>query len=323
MAKELIIMPNWIGDCALALSVVHRKMLMQNADVTLLIPHHLAQLCAILSGLPVISWDRNSFREKYKVLRQIRSLKFNAVYVIPHSFSSAFFSFLTGIKKRRGVDKELRRFFFTQALPYSLRNRTLHITYEYALVLETDFVPPDYWQGVGIDKSVEHSGKIIFCPGAMYGKAKQWTGFAKLAQMLPSKKIVVLGDKRDNDIAVEIHNSAPENVVNLAGKTDLLEACRIIAGASVVVSNDSGLMHLAGYCGTPVIGIFGSTSPLWTRPLGAKAKIASVKCECSPCLERTCRYKHYACMNLIKPAHVQQLVSDLIEDSTHNHGRAR
>ncbi len=316
-------MPNWIGDCALALSIVHRKIVMQNADVTLLVPKNLAPMCTILSGLPVIPWTKSGLKENWAVLNQIRSRNFDSVYVLPHSFSSALFAFLTGIKKRRGVNKELRSIFFSQALPYSVRNRSQHITYEYALVLETDFVPPDYWQGVDIDKSVEHAGKIVFCPGAMYGKAKQWSGFTALAQLLPSKKIIVLGDKRDYDIAAEIQNGSPNNVVNLVGKTNLLEACRIIAGASVVVSNDSGLMHLAGYCGTPVIGIFGSTSPLWTRPLGTKAKIASVKYECSPCLERTCKFKHYNCLNLVKPEQVSQMVLDLIADpsSHHRHGR--
>jgi heptosyltransferase II len=314
MPKELIIMPNWIGDLALALSVVHRKATMQHTEITLLVPQPLVQLCGVLASHPIIAYRRGSIGEYRDTLKQVRSRHFDAVYVLPHSFSSAVFAFLTGIKKRRGISRELRGFLFTRTLPRSVRTHTRHITYEYALVMETDFVPPDYWQGAEIDKSLEYAGRIVFCPGSRYGPAKQWNGFKKLIELLPGKQIVVLGDGRDNDAAETLESASPDRVVNLAGKTTIVEACRIIASAKAVVANDSGLMHLAGYCGTPVIGIFGSTSPTWTRPLGPKVGIAYIKNECSPCFGRTCRYRHYNCLNLVTPEHVAQLVHQQLQD---------
>jgi heptosyltransferase-2 len=314
MPKELIVMPNWIGDLALALSVVHRKTTMQHTDLTLLVPSKLAHLCSVLASHPVIPYKRSGLGECRATLNQVRSQHFDAVYVLPHSFSSAWFAFRTHIPKRRGVARELREFLFTQSLPRSVRTHTRHITYEYALVLETDFVPPDYWQGAEIDTSDEYAASIVFCPGSRYGPAKKWGGYKKLVELLPGKKIVVLGDGRDGETADELESSSPDRVVNLTGKTTVVEACRIIAGAKAVVANDSGLMHLAGYCGTPVVGIFGSTSPTWTRPLGTKVGIASVKYQCSPCFDRTCRFKHYNCLKLVTPEHVAQLVHQLLQD---------
>ena len=314
MPKELIIMPNWIGDLALALSVVHRKITMQHTDITLLVPQPLVQLCSVLASHPIIPYKRGGFKEMSATLAQVKAQHFDSVYVLPHSFSSAWFAYRTGIRKRRGVSRELREFLFTRSLPRSVRTHQRHITYEYALVLETDFVPPDYWQGAEIDASNDYKGSIVFCPGSMYGPAKQWTGYKRLIDLLPGKKIVVLGDARDSDTAEELESASPDRVVSLAGKTTIVEACRIIAGAKAVVANDSGLMHLAGYCGTPVVGIFGSTSPTWTRPLGSRVRIAYVKYDCSPCFDRSCRFKHYNCLKLVTPEQVVQLVHQLLQD---------
>jgi heptosyltransferase-2 len=307
-------MPNWIGDCALALSVVHRKTTMQHTDITLLVPQPLVQLCGVLAGYPIIPYKRNGLGQYMATLKQVRSRHFDAVYVLPHSFSSALFAGMTGIKKRRGIARELRQFFFTRSLPRSVRTHKRHITYEYALVLETDFVPPEYWQGVEIDKSNEHAGAIVFCPGSMYGPAKRWNGYKKLIELLPGKMIVVLGDARDSEAAEELESASPDRVINVTGKTTIVEACRILAAAKAVVANDSGLMHLAGYLGTPVVGVFGSTSPTWTRPLGTKVGIAYVKSDCSPCFDRTCRFRHYNCLNLVTPEQVAQLVHQLLQD---------
>lgn len=314
MAKELVIMPNWLGDCVLALSVVHRKITMQHTSLSLLVHQPLVPLCGALCGLPLIPYNRSTWAGYNATLRQVKEQRFDAVYVLPPSFSSALFSFLTRAKKRRGISGELRKPLLTQALPRSLRDCSRHLTYEYAMALETDFVPPEYWQGFKIDKPENFAGRIVFCPGSKYGPAKQWKGFAALAELLPGKEIVVLGDAADTGAAEAIEAAAPDRVKNLAGKTSLVEAARIISHAKVVVANDSGLMHCAGYMGTPVVGIFGSTSPAWTRPLGSKVRIAHVKTDCSPCFKRTCRYNDCHCLTRITPDMVLNLMNQLVPD---------
>jgi heptosyltransferase II len=314
MAKELVIMPNWLGDCALALSVVHRKTTMQHTSLTLLVHPSLVSLCGALCGHPIIPFNRSTLTGYRATLQQVREQRFDAVSVLPPSFSSALFSFLTRAKKRRGISGELRGPLLTQALPRSLRDCSRHLTYEYAMVLETDFVPPEYWQGFKIDKPENFAGRIVFCPGSKYGPAKQWKGFAALAELLPGKEIVVLGDADDAAAAEVIEAVDPGRVKNLAGKTSLVEAARIISHAKVVIANDSGLMHCAGFMGTPVVGIFGSTSPAWTRPLGSKVRVAHVKTDCSPCLKRTCRFNDCHCLTRITPDMVLTLIHQLVPD---------
>ena len=312
MVNELIIMPNWLGDCMIALSVIHRKISMQHTNLFLLINPALVDICSALYDVPVIPFKRNNFSEYKMTLKIIKEKKFDAVYILPPSFSSVFFSFLCGIKKRRGISCDFRTLLLTQPLPASLRKRTNHMVYEYSIVLETDFVPPEYWQGIKLPKHENYVGSIVFCPGAKYGPAKQWKGFVELANLLNGKEIVLLGDELDCDIAEEIESSCEGPIINLVGKTSLIQAAQIISHAKIVVSNDSGLMHVAGYTGTPVVGIFGSTSPLWTRPLGNKVKIAQVKTNCSPCFKRLCRYKDYHCLNNISAQEVLSLMEQLV-----------
>jgi heptosyltransferase-2 len=314
MAKELIIMPNWLGDCTLALSVIHRKITMQRAGVSILVHPPLVPLCSLLGGLPVIPYKRKSWAEYRDTLVRVKKEGFDTVYVLPPSFSSGLFSYLTRIKKRRGITSDGRSYLLTQALPRALRDTSRHLTYEYALVLETDFVPPEYWQGVKVDKPEKYGGRIVFCPGSKYGPAKRWGGFPALAELLPEREIVILGDSGDGEAAEAIESVAPERVKNLCGATSLVEAARIISSAKVVVANDSGLMHLAGYVGTPVVGIFGSTSSAWTRPLGSKVRVAHAKTGCSPCFKRSCKHRHYNCLAQITPDSIAALVHQLVPE---------
>ncbi len=314
MTKELIIMPNWLGDCLLALSVIHRKTSNQHTNVSLLVSPGLAELCGLLSGLPIIRFNRKTLREYRETISQVKKEEFKGVYVLPPSFSSGLFSFFLGIGKRRGLAGDGRSFLLSQPLPHTLRDPSRHLTYEYAMVLETDFAPPEYWQGVKIDKPDNYAGCVVFCPGSRYGPAKRWNGFAALAGLLFERNIVVLGDAADAPAAEAIESAAPDRVKNLCGSTSLLEAARIISSAKVVVANDSGLMHLAGFTGAPVVAIFGSTSPSWTRPLGTKVKIANVKAGCSPCFKRSCRQGNYECLAKITPEMVAALVYQLVPE---------
>ncbi len=315
MKRKLIIMPNWIGDASLALSVILPKVWAEKSDVTLLVPRQLVELCSLLCGLPIIPYKRAERREFLETVSVLRTARFEEAVVLPVSFSSAWCAFRAGIQRRRGVSKECRGVLLTEALPGRLRNVNEHLTHEYAMVLETPYLSPEAWQPRQPRTRGNHhpyANAIVFCPGSKYGPAKRWPRFGELADHFSHDTIVLLGDRDEAEAGRVIEARGPKRIVNLIGKTSLPEAVSIIAGSRLVVSNDSGLMHLAGFLGTPVVAIFGSTSPAWTRPVGNKVGIATTECECSPCFSRTCKFSHYDCLKKISPSCVVTLADQLL-----------
>jgi heptosyltransferase-2 len=130
---------------------------------------------------------------------------------------------------------------------------------------------------------------VVLCPGAEYGPAKRWPYFASLSSKL-DLPVVILGSANDEESARGIGGK------NLVGKTTLDEAIDLIAGAEYVVSNDSGLMHVATALGRPQLALFGSSSPIHTPPLSAATRVLWLQVECSPCFQRVCPLGHFRCM---------------------------
>jgi len=133
---------------------------------------------------------------------------------------------------------------------------------------------------------------VALCPGAEYGPAKRWPYFGELAARL-EKPVVLLGSPNDAGAAAGIAGT------NLVGRTTLDEAIDLIAGAERVVTNDSGLMHVAAALGRPLVALFGSSSPQKTPPQAGRSRVLWLKPECSPCYERECPLGHFRCMREI------------------------
>jgi heptosyltransferase-2 len=311
-SSTAVLLPNWIGDLILALSVILRKKLSDGSGPLLIVPERLCGLTALLCDLPIIPYRRKTRAGYFATIRAVRERSVSKLYILPHSFSSALFGFLSGIPRRRGVSAELRGALLTERLPPAVASRSRHLTYEYSAVLETALRDPGAWDGVAIEKSAEADGAIVLCPGAAYGPAKQWPHFARLVGLFDRRRFIVVGDDRDHAIGERIAAAAPDRVMNSAGSTTLERVASLIATADLVVSNDSGLLHLAGFLGTPCIGIYGSTSSVWTGPLGGAVAIARGECRRSPCYERTCPEKHYNCLAGIPVERVATLANELL-----------
>lgn len=299
MPRHIILMPNWIGDFLIALAVVMRRKA-EDEHTTLLVPEYLADLCRKMTDLPLIPYARKTKKDYKRTISIIRRRQFDCITLLPHSFSSARLAFHSRIPKRVGLNTEFRGFFLTQRLPAALRTKSKHILSMYAHLLSTSVWSPEQWDGAGIANVPQKKYKdtVVLCPGAMYGPAKRWPYFSHLAEKL-DQRIVVIGTADDWEEGERIKNTAPERVQNLCGKTTLIEAAEIISSANVVISNDSGLMHMAGFLGTRVIGIFGSTSPVWTHPLGNNSVAIQQKQPCAPCFARKCKFGHYKCLREI------------------------
>ena len=159
----------------------------------------------------------------------------------------------------------------------------------------------------------------VLCPGAEYGPSKRWPTehFAVLAQNLiaqnPSNQIILLGSKSDNPLAQEVINQVKnaDHIHNWCGNTSLDEAIALIRMSKAVVSNDSGLMHIAAALQIPQVAIFGSSDPAHTPPLSDRAKVMWLNMSCSPCHKRVCPLGHLRCLKDILPGQVLDTLNTL------------
>ena len=315
MENTAILMPNWIGDFILALSVIERKYIAKDR-VTLIIPEKLVQLGAVINPYKSIVYHRSTRDDFKSTVNEIRQKGFSRIYLLAYSFSAAYLAFRCDIRVRRGLRSEGRSLLLTDHVPHSSKNRSFHVTREYAQVLETPCIPPEFHSGftppsVSPDRSSRTT--IIVCPGAAFGPTRRWSGFNEIVTRLPHHHFTLLGNTNDAEIIDREIPFTSTNVENLAGKTTLAEAAQIIATASLVVANDSGLLHLAGYFGIPAIGIYGSTSPRWTRPLGNTTAIVSSRTSCAPCFRKTCRYGTPHCLSSLSTDHIVGILLDAID----------
>jgi heptosyltransferase-2 len=143
----------------------------------------------------------------------------------------------------------------------------------------------------------------VLCPGAEYGPAKRWPYFAELSRRLALPS-VVLGSAKERELGAQVRGR------NLAGETTLDEAIELLAGAALVVSNDSGLMHVAAALQRPQVALYGSSSPKHTPPLSPRARVLWLGLECSPCYARECPLGHLRCLRELSVDQVLESVEE-------------
>ena len=156
---------------------------------------------------------------------------------------------------------------------------------------------------------VNVANKILaLCPGAEYGPAKQWpaTHYAELARqkIADGWSVWIFGSAKDQSISEQINQLAGHGCEDFSGKTSLAEAIDLMSLAEVVVSNDSGLMHVAAALNKKIVAIYGSSDPRFTPPLNATAKVLNLNLDCAPCFKRECPLGHTRCLVDISPQHV-------------------
>ena len=155
-------------------------------------------------------------------------------------------------------------------------------------------------------------GVTVLCPGAEYGPAKRWPSahFAEVARHAAGEgqQVWLIGSAQDAAVCAGIEGEVPAGMVNLAGRTSLLDAVDLLSQADRVVCNDSGLMHVACALGRRVIAVFGSTSAAFTPPLGPDSTVVRDDLDCSPCFQRECPLGHLRCLNDLAPQRVIEVM---------------
>lgn len=271
---------------------------------------------------------------RYRLGKSLRSTGYSHAIVLPNSWKSALVPWFARIPLRTGYVGEWRWGLLNDVR--TLDKKLLKMTVQRFVALGLDknvSLPPVCpTPAIVIDDNKKQSitqkfqlhlsmKTLALCPGAEYGTAKRWpvAHFAALAKHKAAQgwQVWLLGSNKDQAIAEQINQTSGNVCHNFAGRTSLGEAVELLSLATVVVTNDSGLMHVAAALDKDLIALYGSSDPGFTPPLNNKAHIISLSLACAPCFKRECPLyppghdKHTECLTQIKPDRVLDVISTL------------
>ena len=342
--KILVIGPSWIGDTILAQPFL-RRLREQHPDgqLDVLAPAWtlpLLQRMSEVSGGIASPFAHGELRLKARVAlaREQRERRYDHAFVLPNSFKSALIPWLARIEVRTGYVGELRYPLLNDARRLDARALPM-MAERYAALAQPAGepllrpLPPlrlsvdtaaraDLLQQLGLDLSA--APVVCLCPGAEYGPAKRWPTqyFAELARQLRDAgyQIWVIGSNKDHALGAAIALESGGAAVDLTGRTNLEQAVDLLSCARHVVSNDSGLMHVAAALGASVLALYGSSSPAFTPPLSERAQVLKLDLPCSPCYQRECPLGHFNCMRQLTPRRVGEALAQM-QASSHEVAR--
>lgn len=331
----LIVGPSWVGDMIMAQSLFEKlKQRDPNCRLCVLAPEWTHPILARMPQVAAaevmpVGHGRLGLSERFKLAKALKRQNFDQAIILPGSLKSALVPFLAGIPRRTAylgehrygllndihkLDKSrlpttVQRFVSLSGETSSLADCPVpELVYDQdrarAVAAECDY----------IDSTA--SELLVLCPGAEYGPAKRWPvqRFSQLARSRIEKgwQVWLMGSEKDRQICDVINRLAEDGCTNLAGKTSLTEAIDLMSLADAVVTNDSGLMHLAASLNRPLVAIYGSSSPQMTPPLSVNSQIVWLDLDCSPCFKRHCPLGHLKCLNDIRLTAVEQAIDRLV-----------
>jgi heptosyltransferase-2 len=328
--RALVVAPSWVGDAILTEPLVAALRRDGFATIDVLAPAWCAPVYARMRGVCNVSsapfaHGEFAWRKRRALGRELAKRRYTHAYVLPNTWKSALVPYFAGIPKRIGYVGEMRHGVLTDARK-NARNREFLLVARYAALaapssanvasiadiealaprLVPDLANRD--AAMRVMHLTRERPVAILCPGAEFGPAKRWPAehFAALAARLidDGHAIWIVGSPNDRpaaDAVLQALGTHNAHVTDLTGHTDLGTAIDLMSAASVVVSNDSGLMHAAAAVGEPLVALFGSSSVKYTPPLSRNARIAKIDIACSPCFKRECPLGHFRCMRDLTP----------------------
>jgi len=322
--KTLIVAPAWVGDMVMAHTLVQCLAARDEAlELHVAAPPATAPLAtrmAEVERVHSVDFPHGEFgwRKRREIGRAMRDLNFTSAYVLPNSWKSALLPYFAGIGQRVGWHGEARYGLLNDRRKLDRDRYPLMIERFMALADPTGALPQTYplpqlqADAANLERclatlELTRDNVTVLCPGAEFGAAKKWPAqhYAAVANRLidAGSQVWLMGSPNDVQDCAAIQEDAP-GVHNLAGRTSLLDALDLMSVAQQVVCNDSGLMHVACALGRPTVGIFGSTSPQFTPPLGELAVVVERELDCRPCFERSCPLGHLNCLRGLAPQQV-------------------
>jgi heptosyltransferase-2 len=329
----LVIAPSWVGDAILSEPLIAslRNVAGTSLEIDVVAPPWCGPVYARMRGVARIidapaAHGEFALRQRRRLGIALRERGYSRAYVLPNTWKSALVPWFARIPTRIGYVGEARHGLLTQPRRLDTRAMPQLVTRYAALASPAGTSPREPPVPVLVPNAanlaaamsamaLDRSRKVaILCPGAEYGPAKRWPVeyFADLARRLSADghALWILGSPNDAPVAAPIIAALGETALpvrDLTGRTDLGTAIDLMSVASIVVSNDSGLMHAAAAVRAPLVALFGSSSPAYTPPLSDTARIARIDIVCSPCFERECPLGHFRCMRDLAPELVYNL----------------
>ena len=339
----LVVGPSWVGDMVMAQTLF--KILKQQrpeAAIDVLAP---AWSEPLLARMPEVREAMNlpfghgelKFQERMAFGRQLKKRGYKRAYVLPNSLKSALIPYFADIPDRIGWRGEMRYVLLNDIRLLNKKRYPLMIERFAALAYPVAATLPDPLPRPELRVAADDAARIArdrglpgerpvlaLCPGAEFGPSKRWpsSSYAEVARQMIERgwQVRIFGSANDAPVADEILALLPDGVrehgYNLAGKTTLADAIDLLSLSSAVVSNDSGLMHIAAALGLPLVVVYGSTSPGFTPPLAARAEILTPSVKCSPCFKRECPLtradEHMRCMADTSPLRVVDALQRLV-----------
>jgi heptosyltransferase-2 len=337
--KNIIVrLPNWIGDLVMATPVLtDLRKAYPDAHITAMcrVPlcellQHDSQINELFCFSKASGFGRRS--EKRNIIEKLRKGKYDLGILLTHSFSSAWWFWQGRVTRRLGYECNGRKLLLTDSisLPENIQNQHLVNTYKMLLlplgIPLSDTAPKIFLTEKEVDEArtllsqhgVTKDHLIVgINPGANYGSAKCWLPerFRAVTQRLLLDKdvyVVYFGDQVTTSLVKEICQGLSNRVINLAGLTSLRELASLISVCDVLLTNDSGPMHIADALGTPVVALFGSTSEIVTGPY-RNGKVIHKHADCSPCYQRSCPID-FRCMKRIEADEVFEEIAHVLRE---------
>lgn len=336
--RVLVVAPSWVGDMVMTQPMLTLiKAQAPNTRIDVLAPSWVLPLAArmpeVHEGLSSpFRHGEFAFGKRRRLARDLAPKHYDQAIVLPNAWKSALVPWLAGIPRRTGWTGEFRHGLLNDARKLDPLKLPRMVQRFCALALDRDAILPSPLPMPRLASDPVKRAALLdrlglradppvacFCPGAEYGPAKRWPAehFAALARALAQRgrQVWLVGSARDREVTAPIAAAVGSACRDLAGETSLDEAVDLLAAAALVVTNDSGLMHVAAALDRPTIALFGSSSPAFTPPLSERARIVRTAVPCSPCFQRVCPLGHFDCMRKLEPdtvlAHAEAILDGM------------
>lgn len=330
--RVLIVGPAWVGDMVMAQSL-YIALKQKNPDClidviapswTLPLLSRMPQVSkAILMDLPR---GKLGLVERIQLGKTLRTENYQQAILLTNTWKSALTPFFANIPLRTGYVGEWRWGLLNDIRHLNKNILTQTVQRFVALGERNQAIQPSDCPQPRLEVSLPQQQQVLqkyqlniehkvlaLCPGAEYGDAKRWPveHFAQVAEYCLDRdwQVWLFGSPKDTMVAADINRRVSDRCVDLTGKTSITEAIDLLSLTDTVVSNDSGLMHVAAALNRKLIALYGSSDPDFTPPLSQDAQIFSLGLECSPCFQRTCPLGHKRCLVDISP---QQVLTAII-----------